>query len=126
MTTKEFEFFVLRFVPDPVKEEFVNVAVCLIQSSSDQVFYASLAVTSDWPRVRCLAKDVDTESLQQWLHGLQSDLSDPSRRDEVIRLMTSELSAVVGVSAVRKSLLGDKEPEMELRRLAATFLSNRE
>jgi hypothetical protein len=75
----ECEFFVLRFVPNPVKEEFVNVGVCLIQSSSDRVIYASLAVTSDWDRVRCIAKNVDIESIRQWLHGLQSDLTDPSR-----------------------------------------------
>ena len=45
----ELEFFLLRYVPDAVKDEFVNIGIVMIESSAngagfaDVAFYARLA-----------------------------------------------------------------------------------
>jgi hypothetical protein len=56
---KQCEFQLIRYVPDPVRNEFVNVGVLL--RSGDQ---SELRFTRDWRRVRCLDPDADTEMLE--------------------------------------------------------------
>src|SRR5580698_382434 len=67
LSRRECEFFLLRYVPDPVRNEFVHVGVILREVSGP---VAAVRFTSDWRRVRCLDPDADTE----YLEGLESEL----------------------------------------------------
>ena len=64
---RQCEFFLLRYVPDPVRNEFVHVGVILREVSGR---VASVRFTSDWRRVRCLDPEADTGMLE----GLESEL----------------------------------------------------
>jgi hypothetical protein len=64
---RECEFFLLRYVPDPVRNEFVHVGVILREVSGR---VAAVRFTSDWRRVRCLDPEADTGMLE----GLESEL----------------------------------------------------
>ena len=63
----ECEFFLLRYVPDPVRNEFVHVGLILREAAGRVV---SVKFTSDWRRVRCLDPEADTGMLE----GLESEL----------------------------------------------------
>jgi hypothetical protein len=72
------EFFLVRYVPDPVKNEFVNIGV-LLRPVGDGA--PELRLTRDWSRVRCLDPEADTEMLEalesemrQRLAGRDADL----------------------------------------------------
>jgi hypothetical protein len=72
---RECEFYLLKYVPDPVRNEFVHVGVILKEagpgtgkSSLGHAF--RLRFTADWRRVRCLDPDADTGMLE----GLESEL----------------------------------------------------
>ncbi len=94
---QECEFHLLRYVPDPVRNEFVHIGVLLRESvrasgaGGDSVVggngraggsnpaggdgsaggrVAAVRFTSDWRRVRCLDPDADTAMLE----GLESEL----------------------------------------------------
>ena len=54
---KQCEFQLIRYVPDPVKNEFVNIGVLLRAAEGEQ---SALRFTRDWGRVRCLDPDADT------------------------------------------------------------------
>src|ERR1700760_4914862 len=56
---RECEFQLIRYVPDPVKNEFVNIGVVL-RAGEQSV----LRFTRDWSRVRCLDPDADTHMLE--------------------------------------------------------------
>jgi hypothetical protein len=58
---KQCEFQLIRYVPDPVKNEFVNIGVLLRAAAGGQPL---LRFTRDWGRVRCLDPDADTEMLE--------------------------------------------------------------
>jgi len=58
---KQCEFQLIRYVPDPVKNEFVNIGVVLRASEGEQ---SALRFTRDWARVRCLDPDADTQMLE--------------------------------------------------------------
>jgi hypothetical protein len=64
---KQCEFQLIRYVPDPVKNEFVNIGVLLRASDGEQ---SLLRFTRDWGRVRCLDPDADT----QMLEALESEI----------------------------------------------------
>ena len=60
------EFFIIRYVPDLVRGEFVNIGV-LIRQLTDAVGdgpAAMLRFTNDWSRVLALDPDADTEMLE--------------------------------------------------------------
>ena len=66
------EFFLLRYVPDPVRNEFVHIGVLLREAVPEAAGSGRIAVrfTSDWRRVRCLDPDADVGMLE----GLESEL----------------------------------------------------
>jgi hypothetical protein len=57
---KQCEFQLIRYVPDPVKNEFVNIGV-LLRAEGEP---STLRFTRDWGRVRCLDPEVDTVMLE--------------------------------------------------------------
>jgi hypothetical protein len=58
---KRCEFQLIRYVPDPVRNEFVNIGVLLRAAEGGQ---SLLRFTRDWGRVRCLDPDADTQMLE--------------------------------------------------------------
>jgi hypothetical protein len=66
----ECEFSLLRYVPDPVRNEFVHIGVLLRagqtggSSSGAERRVLGVKFTADWRRVRCLDPEADTEMLE--------------------------------------------------------------
>jgi hypothetical protein len=58
---KQCQFQLIRYVPDPVRNEFVNIGVLLRAADGAQ---SMLRFTRDWGRVRCLDPDADTQMLE--------------------------------------------------------------
>lgn len=59
------EFSLVRYVPDPVKNEFVNIGVLLREAASSPALQAPLIrFTRDWARVRCVDPDADIAMLE--------------------------------------------------------------
>ena len=58
----------MRYVPDPVKNEFINIGV-LLRDAGDPAS-TTVRFTRDWKRVRCLDPDADVAMLE----GLETDL----------------------------------------------------
>ncbi len=80
MARKQCEFQLIRYVPDPIKNEFVNIGVVLRASEGEQ---SALRLTRDWARVRCLDPDADTQMLEaleiEIGHRLQDKTADKLR-----------------------------------------------
>lgn len=58
------EFSLVRYVPDPVKNEFVNIGVMLRPVSTSAAATPAVRFTKDWARVRCVDPDADLEMLE--------------------------------------------------------------
>lgn len=61
MKRRQCEFQLIRYVPDPVRNEFVNIGVVLRAAGGEQ---SALRFTRDWGRVRCLDPDADIQMLE--------------------------------------------------------------
>jgi Protein of unknown function (DUF3037) len=92
---KQCEFQLIRYVPDPVKNEFVNIGVLLRGGEQSE-----LRFTRDWARVQCLDPDADTEMLEaleiEIGHRLRAQTVDHSR--PVIELLEASLSNGVQIT----------------------------
>lgn len=59
---KQCEFFLVRYVPDAVKNEFVNIGVVLREQGHAE--RTEVRFTRDWQRVRCIDPEADVPMLE--------------------------------------------------------------
>jgi hypothetical protein len=60
---RQLEFFLLRYVPDAVKNEFVNIGLVMVEPGANGDGFADVRFTRDWRRVRCLDPQADVDML---------------------------------------------------------------
>jgi hypothetical protein len=82
------EFFLVRYVADPVKDEFVNIGVLLREASGDPGALATVRFTRDWGRVRCVDPEADIAMLEALEGDIRKRLSE---REAGIRPIVSVL-----------------------------------
>jgi hypothetical protein len=116
-TRQQCTFFLLRYVPDAVKNEFVNVGVVLLPAAGT----AELRFTHDWSRVRCLDPQADLALLE----GIGSELQDKLRdagpeRESMVRKIQDSFSNTIQASDLTACLA--ESPAAEADELARLYL----
>jgi hypothetical protein len=71
---RQCEFFLVRYVPDPIRNEFVNIGVLLREAARPES--TVVRFTRDWARVRCVDPDADTEMLEALESEMQRRLAE--------------------------------------------------
>jgi hypothetical protein len=110
-------FFILRYAPDAVKNEFINVGLVLLPPAG----VAQVRFTRDWSRVLCLDPDADVEMLQ----ALESDLRTQLREmngdhDLLLRRIQDSFSNAIQPSEFQACLAAS--PVAEADELARLYL----
>lgn len=106
------EFFLIRYVPDPVKNEFVNIGVLLREAAKPEQI--QLRFTHDWQRVRCFDPDADTEMLEALELELRRRL--PEKLDgarPLMEVLRDSFSNAIQVTEARACLAESIPAEME-------------
>jgi hypothetical protein len=113
------EFFLIRYVPDVVKGEFVNIGVLLREAgggapNSERPDNAVVRFTRDWSRVKCLDADADIGLLE----GLESEIAARLRMGTadtkpVMQVLEDTLSNSVQMTEVRASLAESMPAELD-------------
>jgi hypothetical protein len=111
---KQFEFFVLRYVPDAVKQEFVNFGVALYEPGAIANGFGGVRVTRDWRRVRCHDPQVDIEMLEAVVADIRQCLLDPVQREGMLRRLLDPFSNLIQISTTQGVLAEDAEEELEI------------
>jgi len=70
-----FQFRLLRYVPDPVKGEFVNVGVALLDDSG-RCLQARMAAEEDLRRARALYPATDLDLLRSWQRAVEDEMAE--------------------------------------------------
>jgi hypothetical protein len=86
---RQCEFFLVRYVPDPVKNEFVNIGVMMREAGRPET--ATVKLTRDWSRVRC----VDAEADIAMLESLERELRERGATADGMRVLEESLSNAV-------------------------------
>ena len=116
---KQLEFLLIRYVPDAVKDEFVNIGVMVLDGDEAEVRF-----TRDWRRVRCLDPAADIEMLEALEVDLRKQLNDGVMdRATLLRKLQSYLSNSLQLTEPKGCLTQD--PAEELQALARMYLEPR-
>jgi len=85
-----YEFQLVRYVPDAVRNEYVHIGVILREPGAGAP-HTRVQFTRDWRRVRCLDPDADTALLE----GMESELRrrlEQEPDDQLMKLLEESLS----------------------------------
>ena len=117
---RQLEFFLLRYVPDAVKDEFVNIGLIMLEPGVNGAGFAEVRFTRDWRRVRCLDPQADVEILEALEQDIRAHLQDERDREAVLRKLEESFSNLIQLSP-RKACLA-AEPAKEIETLARLYL----
>jgi hypothetical protein len=111
---RQLEFFLLRYVPDAVKDEFVNIGVVMIEPAADGAGFADVRFTRDWRRVRCLDPQADIEMLEAIERDIRGHLGEARERSVLLRRLEDSFSNVIQLSPMKGCLTEEPAKEIEL------------
>jgi len=117
---RKLEFFLLRYVPNIVREEFVNIGLVMTEPGGDGRGFAGIHFTKDWRRARRVDTNIDVEVLEALGRELEQRLLDVDERERLLHQMMDSYSNLVQLSPVRHCLAED--PARELRDLASRLV----
>lgn len=128
---KQCEFFLLRYVPDVVKGECVNIGVVLLEESGNG--FTGVRFARDWRRVRRLDPEVDIELLESYEAELQRLLESHqpeminyrgpmSRREWLLAQMQQSFSGALQLAPM--TAVFTESPPIELGKLAQMYLES--
>jgi hypothetical protein len=118
---RQLEFFLLRYVPDAVKGEFVNFGLIAMENGPNGSELIDVRFTRDWGRVLCLDPQADVEVLSALQREIQQEVG--LKRDELtlLKKMEDSFSGLVQVSQVMPALT-EKIAAVEVADVAKMFL----
>ena len=111
------EFFLIRYVPDVVKGEFVNIGVLLREAGADANVRAQVRFTRDWSRVRCMDAEADLgllEALEQEIAARLRMGASPRDPKPVMEVLEDTLSNSLQMTGAKATLAENMATEMEL------------
>jgi|SRR5579863_263957 len=111
---KQLEFFLLRYVPDAVKDEFVNIGVVMMEPGANGSGFAEVRFTRDWRRVRCLDPQADVEMLEAIERDIRGQLGETRDRELLLHRLEDSFSNVIQLSPTKGCLAEDPVREIEL------------
>jgi hypothetical protein len=117
---KQFEFCLLRYVPNVVRGEFVNIGLLLFEPQPDGFGFADLRMTSDWRRASCLDKRIDIEVLQALEADLRTQLQHPEDVGSLLHKLEDSFANLIQISPRQPCLAA--EPTQELETLCSLYL----
>ena len=98
-TLKPYSFYIIRYVPDVIREEFINIGLLIFDQSGAQAPVVRL--TGDWARLRRLCQDVDVEFLQALREELIRRLAEDREGSSFIGLTEDFFSGNLQISSER-------------------------
>jgi hypothetical protein len=114
--TRHCQFFLLRYAPCAVNDEFINIGVVLLE---EQTGFCRVGLT-DWKRVQRVVPDADIQVLRGIAGHLTRSLESPESREETLRTMDDSYSNAIQLSARKECLTTD--PRREFETLVAQYL----
>lgn len=117
---RQVEFFLLRYVPHAVRQEFVNIGVLMVEGGANGAVLADVRFAKDWRRVRGLDPQVDLEVIEALLRDLRREVGEVRDRATLLRKLEDQFSNVIQLSGPMHVLATNAAEEMET--LASMFV----
>jgi hypothetical protein len=116
------EFFLVRYVPDAVKNEFVNIGIVLREAGRPET--AQVRFTRDWGRVRCVDPEADTGMLEALEYEVRERLSNGViETASMMKALEESFSNLLQITEP-KACLADSIPA-EIEQLSRMYIESR-
>ena len=120
---RKIEFFLLRYVPDAVKGEFVNFGLVAIGEGASGAELVDVRFTRDHSRLLCLDPQADLEVLTKLQEEIRGEIGQTRDRAALLRRMEDSFSNVIQISPVMPALT-EKLAAAEIEEVARIFLES--
>jgi hypothetical protein len=108
---RKLELHMLRFLPHPLRDDFVTVGLLLLESDGG---FAEVRFTRDWGLLKCVAPNVELEWFEMVESEIRGRLGSLRRREELILLMSERFGTMIDVAPTKAVLTEDPAKEMEV------------
>lgn len=116
---RKLEFFLLRYAPDAVKDEFVNIGIVMVEPGANGGGFAEARFTRDWRRLLCLDPQADIEMLEALQREVSQQVMGASSHDVLLYQLQDSFSNVIQLSPMKACLA--EEPAKEIETLAKLY-----
>jgi hypothetical protein len=113
---RQLQFFTLRYTPNIVTGEFINIAVILVDPSGG---FWGVRFVSDWHQVLAFDPDADIEMLEALGNDIEGQFRS-GKGKEILKTMEDSFSNAVQLSPGTVCLVN--EPGKEIEKLASHHL----
>ena len=120
---RQLEFFLLRYVPNAAREEFVNIGLVMRETGGDGGGFAEIHFTANWQRARCLDPDIDVGMLEALGRDMEKRLKDVNQQALLLHEMMDSYSNALQLSPIRRCTAED--PAQEFKDLARQLVEMR-
>ena len=117
---RQLEFFLLRYVPHAVRQEFVNIGVLMIEAGANGAVIADVRFAKDWRRLQCLDPQADLDVLEALLREIRSEVGEMRDRAALLKRMEDSFSNVIQLSAPLQVVTA--APALEMETMSSMFL----
>lgn len=108
-------FFLIRYVPHPLRDESVNIAVVMVGDG-----FADVRFVRDWQRVLALDPGADIGLMKGLAREIRDKLHAGEQREQMLLVMEDSFSNAIQLSP-RKGCLTE-DPAIEIEALASQYL----
>jgi hypothetical protein len=120
---RQLEFFLLRYVPDAVKGEFVNFGLMALENGPNGAELIDVRFARDWGRVLCLDPQADLDVLSALQKEIRQELGRKKDELTLLKKMEDSFSGVVQLSAAMP-VLTERTAVSEIEDVARMFLES--
>jgi hypothetical protein len=121
---RKLEYYILRYVPDAARGEFVNIGLLMTEIGGDSGGFVGMHFTRDWRRARCHDAEIDIEMLEALGKDLQNRFVVLGQQPLMLEKMIDSYSNIVQLSEVQSCIAAD--PETALKDLASRLVESRQ
>jgi len=118
---RKLEFFVLRYVPDAVKGEFVNFGLVTFVDGGNGAELVDVRFTKDRSRILCMDPGVDLDVINALQKEIVEEIGRGRDRAVLMRRIEDSFSGVVQLSSTMP-VLSEKAVAEEIEEVARIFL----
>jgi hypothetical protein len=118
---RQLEFFLLRYVPDAVKGEFVNFGVLALENGPNGAELIDVRIMKDWGRLLCLDPQADLDVLSALEKEIRQEIGRTKDQVTLLKKMEDSFSNLVQISPVLPSLT-ERTALAEIEDVATLFL----
>jgi len=114
---RQLDLYLLRFLPHPLRDDFVTVGFSLMESDGG---FTDVRVTRDWKMLQYVAPDVEPEWFDFVEKEIRGQLAVLHSREEFLDLLTQRFGMMLDVAPTKAVMTDDPVKEMEI--LASMYL----